>query len=345
MTKTLKGRAIDIDLIKVVAIVCVLIIHTCRYTAPVMSGQWLSTLFWGSVSRAAVPLFFMCSGAIFLEPSRELTVKKLYLKYILRILVALFFWAYIYKVYFLIGSGTLSLSGLIYAAKETLLFKHYTHFYYLHIILLFYALMPILRVFVKSATDSEIRYALLIWFAVGILYPTLSPYWPFTLLSGMPKQWLLNMTYSSVGYGLLGYYLKKRTPSLKISIPVAVVGFAVVFGGTAIFSNINQRLDARFFEGMIVGVMLLAFGLFGICRKISFGVSDKLIPVINYISKGSFCVYLVHLILMDKLIDFGILPDSLPILLVPAISLMLLVLCLGIYFILSKIPVVNKWLV
>lgn len=345
MNKLQKSRANDIDLVKAIAIVCVLIIHSCRYTAPVMSFNWISTVFWGSVSRSAVPLFFMCSGVIFLDPERKLTVKKLYFKYILRIVVALFFWAMTYKVYILISDGRFSPSELVVAVKELFLFKHYTHFYYLHIIILFYALMPIVRVFTKNASRTELRYALILWFAVGILYPTLSPYWPFTLLSGMPKQWLLNMTWASVGYGLLGYYLKKYPISLKLSLPSLLSGFAVIFGGTLYFSHIKGSLDARFFEGMTVGVMLLAVGVFSIAGAISKKMGNILLSTTQYVSKGSFCVYLIHLILWDRLVRAGIFPDSLPIILIPLIAIGILLVCLLIYFILSKVPIVNKWLI
>lgn len=345
MNKLQKVRANDIDLVKAIAIVCVLIIHSCRYTAPVMSFNWISTVFWGSVSRSAVPLFFMCSGVIFFDPERKLTIKKLYGKYILRIIVALFFWAMAYKVYFLVSDGRFNPTELLFAVKELFLFKHYTHFYYLHIIILFYALVPVLRVFTKNAARTELRYALSLWFVVGILYPTLAPYWPFTLLSGMPKQWLLNMTWSSVGYGLLGYYLKKYPISLKLSLPALISGFGVIFGGTLYFSYIKGALDARFFEGMTVGVMLLAVGIFSVAGKISTRMSNASIKLTEYISKGSFCVYLIHLILWDRLVRAGILPDSLPLALIPVFAIGILLVCLLIYFVLSKLPIINKWLV
>ena len=44
--------------------------------------------------------------------------------------------------------------------KRTLLFQHEFHFYYLHILLVVYAFLPALRVFVRSATRWEMEYLL-----------------------------------------------------------------------------------------------------------------------------------------------------------------------------------------
>lgn len=131
----------DIDLIKVVAIIGVVAIHTCSggFQAPLMSFDWLSAVFWRCLTSASVPLFFMCSGATLLRPEKDLPIKRLYSKNMLRIVVALFAWALLYKLFHLMASGALSGAGLFQAVKELLLFNHEFHLYYLHIIIIVYA--------------------------------------------------------------------------------------------------------------------------------------------------------------------------------------------------------------
>lgn len=66
-------RDVSVDLVKTLAIVSVLLIHV---SAPGLSGaevgspRWLTCLFWDSISRMAVPLFLMASGALLLDPER-----------------------------------------------------------------------------------------------------------------------------------------------------------------------------------------------------------------------------------------------------------------------------------
>lgn len=202
-------RSVSIDLIKAIAIFGVVVIHTCSlgYQNPLLSANWLASVFWGCITRASVPLFFMCSGALLLNPEKSLSLKKLYTRNFPRIALALFFWALCYKAYHLIISDSLNTAALLQTVKDLLLFRHEYHLYFLHILMLVYVLLPIVRVFTCHASRTELRYALILWFCLGIVYPTLRPYWPLSLLGGIPSQWMLNMTYAAVGYGLLGFYI------------------------------------------------------------------------------------------------------------------------------------------
>ena len=99
---TMQSEAIPrekgVDFIKAVAICWVLLIHCCWYNDPVGSFQWDSALFWGSLARPAVPLFLMCSGVLMLNPARELTLRRLFLRSIPRLLLAMWFWGFLYKL-------------------------------------------------------------------------------------------------------------------------------------------------------------------------------------------------------------------------------------------------------
>lgn len=182
----------SIDLLKTLAIFGVLTIHTCTlgYQHPVGSFSWLSTVFWGSVVRASVPIFLMCSGALLLHPDHALPLKKLYGKNILRLLAAMLVWAMAYQCYHLAMDHAFTAANLWQSLKEVLLFKQEFHFYYLHIMLLVYVFLPVTRNFVQHADRRMLQYFLILWFALGILYPTLRPFWPFSLLGGIPASGL-----------------------------------------------------------------------------------------------------------------------------------------------------------
>ncbi len=51
----------------------------------------------------------MASGALLLPPERELTIKRLYIRNMARLLAALFFWAACYKLVFLALMDSLTL--------------------------------------------------------------------------------------------------------------------------------------------------------------------------------------------------------------------------------------------
>lgn len=339
-----------IDLIKTIAILGVVTIHTSSAANgnPIGSIDWLTGNFFGCLTRASVPLFLMCSGALFLNTDKELSLKKLFSKNILRLVISMIFWATAYKVYNLIETGNITLTNLFSDFKNVLFFKQEFHLYYIHIMLLIYVLLPILRVFVKNADKRTFEYALAIWIALGVVYPTVIGFWPFKLLSGIPLQWKLNLAYNSVGYFLFGHYLKKYPKKLAWSVTSAALGFALIYGGTVYMSIKNGAYYTTLIDGMTFGSLLLAGGIFGICCYVGPKLGKLAEKVTAYISKASFCIYLVHMFVLYELGDLKLTVNTLPypviFTLIP-VMLVCFAISIGIYFILSHIPVVKKWLV
>ena len=335
-------RDTRLDLIKSIAIFGVLLIHICGYAAPIASFQWMGSVLWRTLFGAAVPLFLMCSGALLNAPGHPMPMKKLYFKNILRILVAGFAWALLYKLYYLLAANALTGANLWQAVKETLLFQHEFHLYYIQMILLVYICLPMTRLFAEKATQREFIYALGVWFVFGIILPTFSGVWPLTLLGGVANLWWMNMVYASVGYALLGYYLLRYPLPKALPFVFLALGIAVTFGATVIGSVVSGQLYTRFLEGMSVGICFLAIGIFSCCLLLKSASG-----VFVYISKASFLVYLSHMfviyILRDRL-QFTV--YSFPSLFsAPTIALLTLAVCLLLYFILSRIPFVKKWLI
>jgi surface polysaccharide O-acyltransferase-like enzyme len=333
-------RNAGIDLIKTVAIFCVIVIHVSAPGYSRAGLDYCASVFWGSATRMAVPLFFMCSGAVWLDPERDFGLARFFKKNFLRLVVALFFWAAAYKLGHLVMRGELSSAGVVNALKELVLFRHEGHLYYLHIMLLLYAFIPVLRVLTAHAGRGTLLWLLALWALTGIVYPTLRPFWPFTLLTGVPAQWLMNMAYASLGYALLGHFLTRYPMKRAPGAILFAIGFAVTFGGTLIMSR--GGLYEGFFEGMSVGVALQAAGLFALLS----GAEPRRTGLIGFVSRASFGVYLVHIFVVYAAAKLGwsvlLLPCAVSI---PLAALVTLAVSCGVWFVLSKIPFVRSYLV
>lgn len=110
-----QARQLDLDLVRTVAIFGTVLIHATAvggFNWAFGSAAWTANLFWSSLLRCAVPLFLMCSGALFLDPGRDLPLKTLWGKYMFRIAVALVFWATAYLVWGLLLQGDMNWPGL-----------------------------------------------------------------------------------------------------------------------------------------------------------------------------------------------------------------------------------------
>ncbi len=343
-------RDLVIDLIKTIAILGVLTIHasTAVNATPIGSLGWICGTFYGCLTRASVPLFLMCSGALFLNKGKEISLKKLFTKNILRLFIAMIFWGTVYKAYNLLEKGNLTLGNFFSDFKNVLFFNQEFHLYYIHIMLLIYVLLPVLAVFCRNADKKQLQYALVIWFVLGVLMPTVISFWPFNLLTGIPLQWKLNLAYNSIGYFIFGHYLKKYPLKLPIAIISAVLGFGIIFGGTVYFSIRNGALYTLFVDGMTIGSFFLAAGIFGICNCAKDFIRGPVANVVKYVSKASFCIYLVHMLVLYEMGDLGLTVGKLPLPVIVAIPITVII-CFAVstlvYFILSFIPIVKKWLI
>ena len=113
-----------------------------------------------SLARGAVPLFLMCSGVLFLDRSGGLSVRRIWKRNIPHILLALLVWAAVYKLVPRFLHEKLTAEALRTILLELLCGQHEGHLYFLHIMLLVYAALPVTYTFAANADEKTERYAL-----------------------------------------------------------------------------------------------------------------------------------------------------------------------------------------
>lgn len=346
------GRALAPDVLKLAACAGVIVIHCSGYGLTLFeagSFDWLACAFWDSLARFAVPLFFMCTGALMLDPARRLTGRDIFRRYFLRVLVILLVWAWLYYVYGVVGTyiftGWLEPDWLLNSVVHTLCFDHHVHLYYLQILLLIYALLPVLRALVRGATERELNWALIVWAALGICWPLLKLWPPISWMGGITPQYPLNMCWAAAGYALLGQVMNTREPGRAGRwAALFVLGFAVTFGGTVLLSLAEGELFPGFMEGMSPGPALMACGLFSAARSRFAGRESS--PGTARLVKASFCVYLAHHAFVMAFRQLGFDLTVMPALIaVPVEGAAVFALSLAAWWVLSKIPFVNRHLI
>lgn len=352
MPQTNARRLGAVDAAKTFAIFGVLLIHASAaggFRGAVGSAPWCAALFWGSVLRCAVPVFLLCSGALLLPPEKEISVRRVWTRYIPHILLALFFWAAAYSGWDLLltwqRTGVLEAAALRAALRDLLLFHHKSHLYYLHIMLLVYALLPVTRVFSARAARSEMRYFLLAWLALGVILPALRPFPPAARVTGIPVQWPMSMAYASVGYTVAGYAVLRWGGERRRSFWAALFwgGLTLTILATLLASLRRGQLYQGFLSGMAPGVCASALGLFGWCGAV---FRDRPAPRwCGVVSRASFCIYLTHLFFLDFLGGRGLTGLGPPALSIPLTAAALFLWGLAVWAVLRKIPWVNRWLI
>ena len=209
-----------------------------------------------------------------------------------------------------------------------------------------YVLMPILKLIAANAEKKLLIYILAVWFAVGIVYPTVSSFYPITLFQSIMGWYTVKLTYASAGFVLLGYYLHKYPLKAGTSAILYAVGTAIAFAGTWYTSVRDGTLSEIFLQGTSVGVCLASAGVFGFCKNCGDRLKGFAAKAAVFMSNASFCVYLVHIIFLETVKEDIVMPTAFaPIVSIPLISAGILAASLVIYLILSRIPVLNRWLI
>lgn len=344
-----EGTARDrrLDTVRSLAIIMVLVIHSAAAglagRAP-GTADWWGALLWGAAARPAVPLFFLCSGALML--CRDISPKRLLTHNLPRIVCAMLVWAFLYRLARMAGEG-ITPAGLWDGVKRTLLLQHESHFYYLHILLLVYAFVPVARVFVRNASRRELEYLLAVWFVTGILFPLLRHFWPFQLVTQINTWYRMNMAYSAIGFAALGHYVRQYGGTIPLGwyrISLAA-GLGITFGGCAVLSLRDGALNELFLEGMSPGPALMAFGLFGL---ILFGrdLPGWAARPVARLAQASFCIYLCHILFQRWFLRLGLSGGASPcVLAVPGMAVLLAVCGWLAWEVLRRVPVVKSYLI
>lgn len=324
----MKEKTVYIDLLRIVACFFVIVIHTASqywYDTSPLDFEWKVLNFYDCFSRCAVPIFFMISGALFLN-KKEISIKSLFKKNILHLINSYIFWVLFYII---VDAPTL-------------------HFWFVPVMIGVYFLIPILYSFIQHKNCLHIRYSLVIFVVFVILKNTLMavPYLPeavYDLLSSSSHK-----VFEYSGYFILGYWLSNLKTKCKKSTLLFVFVFNVICATvlSAMISNAFGKPMDNLYGYFGIFTFLEACCLFLFFKDIDIS-SDRAKTLINKVSGCTYGIYLLHIFVLNYLKNtFGLdVIISHPILSVPLLSLCVFVVSLLIILFLKKIPLFNKWCV
>lgn len=347
------NREYYLDVARVLSMISVIMIHVGAiswYDAPFSLYPWGIYNLFDLLSRYCVPVFLMISGYIFLNPDKDIPVKKIYTRYLPRLICAFLFWSFLYA---LITSGFLTqrtLSGGVGAALAHDTFWGHYHMWYMYLIVAFYILTPAVR---PLATNRKaLRYFLIVSYIFSYLIPNIQMISVVYKYTG-PYLNRLEMQFISgyVFYFVAGYYFATEDfdkKQRKILYLVGALGFAFTLITTTSYMLINQYPNSTLHEYYTAGVPLFSIAVFVFFRYRFADVNPdtKLMKVVMWMSKLSFGVYMAHdfgLIVFKKI---GLTPAiCTPFISMPLLTAMDLAITICIIWIISKVPVLKKWII
>lgn len=351
MEHTEKNHIAYLEVLRLVACILVVGVHVSAFNleqVPVESLNFKVMNGLDCLSILGVPLFVMISGALFLAPSYEVTVKKFYTRKIPRIVFLYFFWLLFYNVVNFLENGTVwnftNVKKQI--VLESLLGKGMYHMWYLPMLAVLYLLTPFLKSFAADRKKCMLFCAL--GFGYSILLPTALKFeFPYrTIVESLYNQFDCSFFGGYVTYYVLGHALHEYVPKLSAQKKAALgLGGVIAMGieiavcnawsvKTGIMSTIlNTPFSVTAFIGAAAIFLLLRDGVSG--RK-----QEELSGKLAGLTLG---IYLIHPLFLRIYGWLGgttlFAPAAIA---VPLIVVLITLVSGAAVYALSKIPVVKK---
>ncbi len=342
-----------LDFLKGISIFAVIVIHVtteglCRDLSTVDS-VWYNLFY--ILARFSVPVFLMVTGVLLLNPKKELSLKKLYSKYILDIIIAAFIWGFVYKLVNMFCGGSLGQDVLTILRNylgEFITGKLEFHFWYVYAIVGIYISVPILRAFVKAADKKTLEYFIVIWIVFNTLY-ILTKGGYFEFITNISDNFHhVGIFVSFMGYLILGYYLdtydmnKIQTTIIFIS---GIIGL-VACGSMTIYDSLSYGMTRIEYTSYICpGIILYAMAFYKFFKSINCKYESVINKIVCRIGKNTMGIYFMHMIFIIVFLRSRMLSDIIyaPIDII-VYSVVVLLISWGIQELLSKIPIAGRWL-
>jgi len=221
------------DMIRILGTIAVVTGHVCDMRLKPASRFALDTNWWvlnciDSAMRWAVPAYVMLSGALLLDPNRTESAQTFYHKRLARIGVPLVFWSIVFMWF------SVCVTGWVPTWQEAWLKllsgKPYTHMHFIFRIAALYAITPMLRLFLRHASEKMVTGTVLIFLCLGMADSVRNAF-TRTELSAF-----INFA-PFLGYYLAGYWLRNAnlsTGRFYAAVAVFVLSIVALAGGTGL---------------------------------------------------------------------------------------------------------------
>lgn len=307
MDRQRKSRIVYLDVLRCLACLAVVLLHSSSAyaTYPFGTAGFYAGHIFDSLSRFAVPVFVMVSGALMLDESRETGGKKLLNRFV-RLGIFYVFWSVAYGVLFklvipLLKHQKISVSSLLGA----LINGHY-HLWFIPMILGLYAITPLLRLWVKRENLRYVRYFLLLAFIFAYLIPRIlevaglfdSRIGSVKLFDNLGFQYVAGYT----SYYILGWYLHtvpvKKTGWL---VGTGLAGLGVTVFGTMLLSACLGK-TYLFYNNLSLHTLAVSVAVFCLVKSRYAGCTGEepgaFLRAVYFVADNSLGVYAVHAVVL-----------------------------------------------
>lgn len=336
--KQTRSAIFYIDFLRFVAAFAVIAIHVLgpfRYLyGDISDAQWLAAAGINSISRWAVPVFMMISGALLLSTQREFACGHYLKKRLAKVAIPFIGWTLIYAFVGGFAAAGWSAAMTLDIIENSVNEPSWYHLWFFYDFIPLYFVIPFLIPVVKKASPELIRLFMAIWIVL------------FLMKWLKVDSFLLQNIILYSGYLLLGWYLFNRDNSRQLKYWL-IAGCAMLllnFFGTWQLAVASGKYNSFFMGYKTLNTVIIA-GMIFVCAQVyADKIQGKLRALIMLISKYSLGIYLLHPLLLIPVRDLNNGFYSVFIsnwLAIPVITVVIMFLSLLSTMLLVKIPLIR----
>lgn len=289
-----------LEYLRVVSMFSVVLIHifvTARTDFPGHTGseEIISNII-GQILHYAVPIFFMITGALFLQESKKIDLTTLYKKYIKRYLLIILIFGWGFAFIEQISNKEYSFMAIINSFISMIKGETWAHMWYLYTLVGIMMVLPIIKLIVKNSNENDdlLKYILILLIIFSSFANTIGNMFNFNIGIEIP----ISSIY--VAYMIFGYLIDKKTKKCNIKICTSVISITSII---IIVCNIaRENLKLQFLEP--IGsynspiILIMSIAIFELIKEIinnRKNISEKLDKFVLNVSEYTFGVYIIHM--------------------------------------------------
>jgi surface polysaccharide O-acyltransferase-like enzyme len=315
VSRSFKNWFDEINYLRAIAIIGVLIIHTTDDTVAVreLTGLTFFLMYIEELVRFSVPMFVFVSGFVLHSKYKsELPMKEFYKKRFTVILIPYLIFSVIYCV---VNEHLGIIQTVTFNSVITSIFNFNAsgHFWYIKLILTFYLFYPIIIAYYEIIKDSVGTYtfptlfmSILIMYLLGTFIPE------FRFALDNPFKYLIYFMfgiYINDNYEQTFLSLKRLSLKKIISLIILIVSLPFF----SMFLDLDPRLNTHFsspipyyYQLTLISTHILHMSIFMFCLYFILSYKPR-IEILEKIGEYSYGIFLVHAI-FHNLITLYILP-------------------------------------
>ena len=348
-------RDIALDIVRILAIICVIICHCTESiysvnqdewnTISILSGTFRTVAF--TLGRLGVPLFLFITGALVLKKKIDSDddVMRFYRKNLMPLLIVSEIWIVIYNIYMSLAWDMEFSFELLVKQMAFLELTPMNHFWYIPTIIGFYLVIPFISKILKTFSIKTLRIPLIIAIFISFIIPTIN-----IVLSifKVGESYSSELDYTFLGgflgiYVILGYLIKNGLLKCIKNWFITLIGMISFILLVVIqIISFNHGVGYKTWYDSFF-ILIASVAIFEFINRIEFKNINILNRVITYLSKITFGVFLIHTIVIKEirrlLIDNANINKSFKVII---LSIIVYVVSVLIIYLFSRIKYVGK---